>query len=138
MLVHKGSLYVASKSFTETEKESFRHDVFSEALRIRSSLIAGKESTGKLAQHLDSCGIPREEIVGIEHLVVLKDPARVLRRRQKQVRTVLQEQANQKIGEFVMLKDWPGHHPSSRNIPRHKQEAELKISSVHNHFVELC
>ena len=86
LLLIKDLLYVASKSFTETEKESFRHDVFSEALRIRS-LIAGKESTGKLAQHLDSCGIPREEIVGIEHLV-LEDPTRVLRRRQKQVRAV--------------------------------------------------
>ena len=104
MLVHKGSLYVASKSFTETEKESFRHNVFSEALRIRSSLIAGKEATGKLAQHLDSCGIPKEEeIVGIEYLVVLEDPTRVLRRRQYEL--FCRSRRTRKIGEFVMLKD---------------------------------
>lgn len=86
-------------SYTRSDRKSATQEALREAIRIKTLLVSSgrrnDKSNASLEDHLKMCGVPKEDIVGIEHLI-LEDPMRTLERRNNHVRVVLMEQENQK------------------------------------------
>ena len=91
-------IYTTSKSFTASERKCFQVQAAREAYHVRLMLSQAKKSSSKsLEDQLKSCGIDKEAILGIEHLVLESSPFDIVRRRQAHVRSILIEQAYKKI-----------------------------------------
>mmetsp|Transcript_33273 Transcript_33273/g.69958 ORF Transcript_33273/g.69958 Transcript_33273/m.69958 type:complete len:154 (+) Transcript_33273:267-728(+) len=84
-------------TFKESERKSSAKNARNEALRIKALLLSkrSKITKGSLDEHLESCGIRKEEIVGIEQQI-LEHPTRVMKRRKYHRLIILIEQAIQK------------------------------------------
>ena len=71
-----------------------------EAPRIKTLLISRPSKTnGSLEYHLKRCGIRKETIVGIEHLIL--EPMRILERRQAHRNLIVMEQENQMMSVWL-------------------------------------
>eukprot|EP00581_Thalassiosira_minuscula_P032359 CAMPEP_0183769708 /NCGR_PEP_ID=MMETSP0739-20130205/22841_1 /TAXON_ID=385413 /ORGANISM="Thalassiosira miniscula, Strain CCMP1093" /LENGTH=152 /DNA_ID=CAMNT_0026009393 /DNA_START=40 /DNA_END=498 /DNA_ORIENTATION=+ len=81
------------KSYTTSEKRLLEKNAFKDALRIKAALLSGPiVKSSSLSEILETRGIEKEEILGIEDLV-LEDPIRIMRRRRACVRSILRKQA---------------------------------------------
>mmetsp|Transcript_14629 Transcript_14629/g.31817 ORF Transcript_14629/g.31817 Transcript_14629/m.31817 type:complete len:143 (+) Transcript_14629:108-536(+) len=83
--------------YAESDRKSATKNTLREAMRIKKKLLSSPNtSNASLKGHLEMCGIPNEEIVGIERLV-LEDPMRTREKRRAHCKVVLMEQEHQKI-----------------------------------------
>lgn len=87
--------------FTTSERRSSAQGALRDALRVKRTLLSRPcDPNLSLKEHLESCNVPQEELLGIEHLV-LEDPIRTIERRRLHVKTILMEQENQKIAGII-------------------------------------
>lgn len=91
--------YTKTKSYTKVERKAFGSDALREAIRIKRLVISaesGKASTKDSFKFLLKNNVIRlEEIVGIEHLVLGKSAAKLLKERRDHSRAILREQERQ-------------------------------------------
>ena len=89
--------YAEAKAYSTEDKKRFSLDALREAVRIKKQVIkSGKASRQlPLAAQVEACGISKEEIVGVEHLI-LENPRRIYERRRTHTQAVLRSYAEQR------------------------------------------
>lgn len=95
--------YSQSKSYTSRERKEFARNAMIEATRIRKILssMSDRSNDQMVMSRLESFGVSKDEIVGIEHFVLLNDPRDIIKKRQAHARSILLEQEKQRIMDFV-------------------------------------
>ena len=99
--------YEDAKSHGRDSTRSFRHDTLHQAMRLKRTLSGSSGSAGadddevnkcpieQGIQRLEALDVAKEEVLGLEQLVLEDDPRKVLKLRQLHLRAVLAEQAHQ-------------------------------------------
>ncbi|KAL7460403.1 hypothetical protein ACHAXS_000854 [Conticribra weissflogii] len=98
----KDDSYIKNMSYTSKEQKEFYRDAVMESVRMRSILCTLTE--GCRDQQMEICfglleshGVGREEIAGLEHLIFEISPKLIIKMRQMHARSVLLEQEKQII-----------------------------------------
>lgn len=90
--------YTYMKSYSKVERKVFGKKLLYTAHKIRSALEStDADSSVSVARRLEFCGISKEELVGLEGLVLEKSPSDVAKLRKLLVKAVMLEQEKQKI-----------------------------------------
>ncbi len=94
--------YARSKSYTSGERKMFSRNAIMEAAKIRRivATISISSDDESMISRLESCGVTREEIAGIEHLVLEKSPKNLIKARRMHVQSMMFEHEKQKIIGF--------------------------------------
>lgn len=92
--------YEPNKSYSKADRQEFGRSAIKEAARIKHQLASKSHrlsSTDIMEGHLESIGISREEIAGIEHLALTNSPREIIKARQMHSKVILLEQEKQRI-----------------------------------------
>mmetsp|Transcript_5085 Transcript_5085/g.10450 ORF Transcript_5085/g.10450 Transcript_5085/m.10450 type:complete len:182 (-) Transcript_5085:126-671(-) len=94
--------YARNKSYTAKERKVFSRNALVEAARIRKivATISNEMDDESMITRLESCGVAREEITGLEHLVLEKSPKNIVKARQMHVQSMMLEHEKQNIVGF--------------------------------------
>lgn len=90
-LYHEDDSYAKRKAFSKADRERFRANALRDATRVLKILRQAPQEAS-LPTQLRSCGIPLENIVGLEHLILEKHSSS---KRKKHIETVLAEHTAQ-------------------------------------------
>mmetsp|Transcript_2502 Transcript_2502/g.5116 ORF Transcript_2502/g.5116 Transcript_2502/m.5116 type:complete len:188 (+) Transcript_2502:122-685(+) len=93
----KDENYTKNMSYSSKERKEFNRNAIMEALRLRKVLFTPTEGFHEQQLEngfhlLESHGVEREEIVGIEHLVFELSPHAIMKTRQMHAHSILLEQ----------------------------------------------
>mmetsp|Transcript_15241 Transcript_15241/g.31979 ORF Transcript_15241/g.31979 Transcript_15241/m.31979 type:complete len:181 (-) Transcript_15241:126-668(-) len=92
--------YEPNKSYSKSDRKEFGRSTIKEAARIKHHLASESHrlsSTDIMKGRLESIGISREEIAGIEHLALTSSPREVIKARQMHAKEILLEQERQRV-----------------------------------------
>mmetsp|Transcript_23190 Transcript_23190/g.48165 ORF Transcript_23190/g.48165 Transcript_23190/m.48165 type:complete len:248 (-) Transcript_23190:117-860(-) len=123
-----------NKSYNSAERKVFSTNAITEAAKI--TIILSKMPEGPYHQKPETCfrllethGLEREVIVGLEHLVLEKSPRAIIKARQMHVRSILLEQERQNI---LGLKDEDSLALASKSTSRRSSfQARVRASTHH-------
>ncbi len=100
--------YEVNKSYTEVDQKAFGRLAMAEVIKIRRALSTFRNDSAKgvtLIQ-IESLGITREEILGLEHLALTSSPSTIMKVRRRHSKSILLEQKKQKmmgVGDDAVL-----------------------------------
>mmetsp|Transcript_14806 Transcript_14806/g.28009 ORF Transcript_14806/g.28009 Transcript_14806/m.28009 type:complete len:202 (-) Transcript_14806:73-678(-) len=91
--------YNYSKSYSNGNINFFKKRVIVDAYKIRNALASSARNSVSTStfHRLESCGINKEEVIGLESLTLDKSPADIKKLRKLLTKSVLLEQEKQKI-----------------------------------------
>lgn len=91
--------YNYSKSYSNEDRKIFKKRVIVDAYKIRNALASSTRSSFSTSpfHRLESCGINKEEVIGLESLTLEKSPADIKKLRKLLTKSVLLEQEKQRI-----------------------------------------
>ena len=94
-LYYPDPCYRRAKAYSKAEQQGFSSEALQDAIRIKTMVMSNKATNNPKAsfKHLlkNNC-ISLEEIIGIEHLVLVKSASKLVEERQAHARAVLFEQ----------------------------------------------
>ncbi len=101
-----------NKAYTSSDRKTSMRNALRDAIHIKTQLgtssrsskevmVPGQDddttaSSSTLEEQLKACGIPHEEILGLEHLI-FEEPRRTIERRRGHNQVILMEQRNQQM-----------------------------------------
>ena len=93
-------LYTRSKSYSSADRKKFAKETLLEVLRIKNLVASVQGSSSESIRHLlEANVVSYEEMLGIEHLILDKSAARMLKERRSHAEALLLEQQRQKCGK---------------------------------------
>ncbi len=90
--------YSYSKSYTKEDRKLFSKNALMDANKMRNVLASRDASTSSSTlNNLESCGIKKEELIGLENLTLEKSPANIVKVRSLLTKAILLEQEKQRL-----------------------------------------